>query len=422
MSVDWKSLAAQEPLARRQWADPAKPFPYCVFDGALELGAARQAARDFDTAKFAFGKIPRTEKHAFNKRGGPWDMMSPQQTEIVTQLNSLEFVAYLERITGLRGLQSDPTLMGGGVHEVLPGGYLNVHTDFNIHPKFKTLRALNLIIYLNEDWQDDWGGHLELWDDKVHHPIARFAPVMNRAVLFRTNEVSFHGHPKPLACPPDRRRRSFALYYYLPWNPELAARSNTNYQLVPWQWAELASQIAELVENRTDTLDTVTAALIDRWQTDDIKTAFDWLMSVRTWTLRPDVARVEPKTELFTVPLDEHHDWRAPELTLNNQIRIEDGRYISTGIDPIIITRFERPALSFLLKLKLPPGCDPDPPMLFFDYGEGFSSSYQRVLPTTGEGWHAFRFVSNKPMHALRLDPFSRPAESPDWKMQIATS
>lgn len=420
MSIAWENFAAQEDAARRQWANPSKPFPYCVFDDALPLDAARQAAKDFDTAPFAKGEIPRVEKHGFNKRGGPWDMLSPLQTEIVKAFNSDEFVAYLGRVTGLRGLQADPTLLGGGVHEILPGGYLNVHTDFNIHPKFKSLRALNLIVYLNEDWQDEWEGHLELWDEKVRHPIARFAPVINRAVLFRTNEISYHGHPKPLACPEGRTRRSFALYYYLPWDKSLAARMNTNYQLVPWQWGKLASEIANLIENRVDTLEGVTAALIDRWQSDDIETAFNWITSARTWTLRPEAARAETRIELYTVDPSEPQDWRTPELRANDHLKIEGGLYISTGNDPFVTIPFEKPLHSVLFKLRVPPNAESDLPQLFFDFGEGTSASYQRALPAYTEGVHAFRLVSSRPLHALRIDPFSRPCEAPDLDIQIA--
>jgi 2OG-Fe(II) oxygenase superfamily len=419
MSIDWGALADARDVAHRQWADPEKPFPYCVFEHVLEHGAAVQAANDFDTAPFAVGEPHRVEKHSFRKRGGPWNMLSPLQTRIIEELNSERFVRYLESVTGLKPLQSDPTLFGGGVHEIMPGGYLNIHADFNMHPKFNTLRALNLIIYLNDEWQDEWEGHLELWDDKVRHRIARFAPAMNRGVLFRTNEISYHGHPTPLACPNGKTRRSIALYYYLPWDKSLAARLNTNYQLVPWQWAQLAGEIAELVENRQDTLEAVTSALIDRWQSDDIRTAYDWLTTARTWTLRPDGAHIEPKVELFTVDLNEHHDWRPARLTPNTQLEIKGGRYISRGDDPFFTINFDRPTFAFLLKMKLPPEAEADTPSMFFDFGSGMNASHQRVFPATSEGWHAFRFVSNKRVHALRIDPFSRPCETSDFEVQI---
>jgi hypothetical protein len=32
--------------------------------------------------------------------------------------------------------------------------------------------------------------------------------------MFSTTDYSYHGHPDPLSCPPDRSRRSLALYYY----------------------------------------------------------------------------------------------------------------------------------------------------------------------------------------------------------------
>jgi hypothetical protein len=99
--------------------------------------------------------------------------------------------------------------VGGGLHEITKGGMLGIHTDFDAHPTGLT-RCANLLIYLNEDWQDEWGGALELHGDTV----ASIPVHAGTAVLFETNGTSWHGHPQPLKCPPYRSRRSLALYYY----------------------------------------------------------------------------------------------------------------------------------------------------------------------------------------------------------------
>ena len=104
----------------------------------------------------------------------------------------------------------DRPMLGGGLHEIHRGGLLKVHVDFEAHPS-GLRRVANLLVYLNEDWRDEWGGHLVL-----HSPAEtrRIAPLAGRAVLFRTKPNSWHGHPDPLACPSNRTRRSLALYYY----------------------------------------------------------------------------------------------------------------------------------------------------------------------------------------------------------------
>jgi Rps23 Pro-64 3,4-dihydroxylase Tpa1-like proline 4-hydroxylase len=141
-------------------------------------------------------------------------LFGPFTTALIGQLNAGPFVTFLEQLTGISGLLSDPHLRGGGLHEIRQGGLLGVHADFNVHPRLKVHRRLNLLIYLNKDWQEEWGGALELWDRTGQRCVKTIPPTFNRAVLFDTSNFSYHGHPHPLACPPERSRKSVALYYY----------------------------------------------------------------------------------------------------------------------------------------------------------------------------------------------------------------
>jgi hypothetical protein len=124
----------------------------------------------------------------------------------------------------------DADLIGGGLHQIEAGGFLDVHVDFNFHPKKRLHRRMNLLIYLNPAWNDAWEGHLELWDMDRKQQLERVAPLLNRAVLFETNEVSFHGHPKVLKTPPGQFRRSMALYYYTETRDQVAPEHNTLYR------------------------------------------------------------------------------------------------------------------------------------------------------------------------------------------------
>jgi Rps23 Pro-64 3,4-dihydroxylase Tpa1-like proline 4-hydroxylase len=133
---------------------------------------------------------------------------------LFAELNSQAFLGFLEELTGYKGLISDPYFDGGGLHETKRGGHLGVHADFNIHRRLNIERKLNLLVYLNEDWEDDYGGQLELWDQEMKSCAVRVKPVFGRAVIFNTALDSFHGHPDPLNCPPERSRRSIATYYY----------------------------------------------------------------------------------------------------------------------------------------------------------------------------------------------------------------
>lgn len=130
---------------------------------------------------------------------------------VIMDLNSPEFIAELEQMTGYQGLIPDPYLKGGGIHHIPSGGFLGVHADFNWHAQLGAVRRLNLLLYLNKDWK--WNGFLALCD-KQKRRVKEIAPIFNRCVVFSTGDDSWHGHPEPLQCPPEVARRSIALYYY----------------------------------------------------------------------------------------------------------------------------------------------------------------------------------------------------------------
>ena len=154
---------------------------------------------------------------------------------IVRFLLTREFVASLERMTGIPNLIADESLFGGGLHEIQPGGSLGIHVDFN---RLGSLyRRVNLLIFLNRDWKPEWGGALELWRDIDGSPgeLARtIEPEFNRSVTFIASEKSWHGHPKPLACPEGVTRKSLAFYYYTEEKPEwFTENHSTIYKDVP---------------------------------------------------------------------------------------------------------------------------------------------------------------------------------------------
>ena len=141
------------------------------------------------------------------------------------------FVDFLERLTGIDALIPDPHYFGGGLHQIRPGGFLKVHADFNRHSRLDLERRLNAILYLNKDWQEEYGGHLQIWDNDMTRCEKKVLPVFNRLLVFATLDTANHGHPDPLTCPPDRARRSMALYYYTSDRPEGEQRRRAHHRL-----------------------------------------------------------------------------------------------------------------------------------------------------------------------------------------------
>ena len=130
-------------------------------------------------------------------------------------LNSEPFLEFLQILTGIdEVLMPDPYFEGGGFHQSKQGGFLKIHADFNKHRKTGLDRRLNVLVYLNKDWPDDYGGHFELWNKDMTECAKKVPPTFNTMALFTTSDFSYHGLPNPITCPPDRSRKSMALYYY----------------------------------------------------------------------------------------------------------------------------------------------------------------------------------------------------------------
>ena len=190
----------------------ASPFPHIVVDNFLEPDVLRTILEEFPSSedKAFFDRDQERLKFQYQ----PHETSSGLIRSLFAELNGQNFLRFLEELTGIEGLISDPYYEGGGMHETKRGGHLGIHADFNVHSRLKLERRLNLLVYLNEDWEDDYGGELELWDQEMKSCVVRVKPVFGRAVIFNTNLDSFHGHPDPLKCPPHRSRRSIATYYY----------------------------------------------------------------------------------------------------------------------------------------------------------------------------------------------------------------
>lgn len=209
----------------------AEPFPHIVIDGLFQPAGAVALSRDYpvvDDTTWNRHIHANSHKYALGEIG----QMPTIFREVIEELNSDVFIDHLTALTGIADLLPDELLVGAGLHQVVRGGFLDVHADFNYHPVTGAHRRLNLIVYLNPDWRQEWHGNLELWDADMSGCVRSIAPVHNRVVIFSASDTAFHGHPTPLACPTSRTRRSLAMYYYTSSRPdhEVSAPHSTLYQ------------------------------------------------------------------------------------------------------------------------------------------------------------------------------------------------
>lgn len=192
----------------------ADPFPHIVLDDVLDRDVFKLAGNEFPAVDESFwtNYVHVNSRKYGNTKAETWP---PALQEIARALTSDRFVRFLNDLTGHVELAADWSMDGGGLHQSLPGGFLNVHTDFSSHHTHPELRrCVNVLMYFNESWDESWGGDLQLWSPDMKSCERRIAPIGNRMVIFTTNETSFHGHPERLACPADETRRSMALYYF----------------------------------------------------------------------------------------------------------------------------------------------------------------------------------------------------------------
>lgn len=212
----------------------AEPFPHIIIDDFLPETILNNVLAEFPEPKSIDWK--KFENKAEKKLASQSELQMGEATQfLLYRLNSSTFIEFLEKLTGISGIIPDPHFQGGGLHQIERGGYLKIHTDFNSHKRLKVDRRLNLLIYLNKDWQEDYGGHFELWDTQMTKSEKKILPIFNRCVIFNTTDFSYHGHPDPLNCPPERTRKSLAMYYYTNGRPaeEVSASHSTLFQARP---------------------------------------------------------------------------------------------------------------------------------------------------------------------------------------------
>ena len=214
----------------------ALPFRHVAIDDFLQPEVSESLLRDFpafDPSKAIneMGEVGR--KAVFEKVAD----ISPFYQQFYQYINSKEFLETITALTGIPDLIADETLYGGGTHENLDGQYLDIHVDFNIEERRMLHRRLNVLVYLNKEWEDAWGGLVELHSNPRHpeaNEVKSFAPLFNWCVIFETSEYSWHGF-ETIHLPEDRKhlsRKSFSIYLYTKDRPaEEAVAPHTTFYL-----------------------------------------------------------------------------------------------------------------------------------------------------------------------------------------------
>jgi hypothetical protein len=228
---DYASWSAKADDLARKYAE-ADPYPHIVLRDLLAPGIVEQLERGVpspDAAGWTHYEHFNEHKQVLSKR----QELPESFLRVFDELKNERFVAFLSKLTGVEGLFADPEFAAGdGLSLCGRGGYLNLHTDFTVHPRHPTwCRRVNLILFLNRDWDEAWGGHTEVWDRNMRRRVTRAAPVANSCLIFNTDTSTWHGHPNPITCPEGRARLTMAFWYFV--HEPTAVRVATRYRPQP---------------------------------------------------------------------------------------------------------------------------------------------------------------------------------------------
>ena len=201
-----------EPAALAQAHTATSPVPYTIIDNFFpeELFKTLSFEVDFlqesDWTVFSNDASYRKECRNFSS--------TPRIQSMAYSFQGSAFLKWIEQVTGLDKLVADPHYRGGGITRVSRGDSLGLHNDFNWNEQIRLTRRANLILYMNAEWQTEWGGELELWDFDRTECLVKIEPKPNRLAIWNYDERLIHGAPHPLNCPEHIARQNFIQFYY----------------------------------------------------------------------------------------------------------------------------------------------------------------------------------------------------------------
>lgn len=190
----------------------AKPFDHIIIDNFLKDQIAESIFNIFPTNYDSWHKYenPLEVKYAYDNI----NQMDSKIRDVFLGLSSSKSIELFSKISGIENLEYDPCLHGAGLHAHPRNGRLNIHLDYEKHPLLENKeRRLNIILFLTKDWKKEWNGDNQLWDQELKQPLVKTYPKFNSAVVFQTNNITWHGLPEKIQCPPGVFRKSLAYYY-----------------------------------------------------------------------------------------------------------------------------------------------------------------------------------------------------------------
>jgi len=212
----------------------AEPFEHIVIDNFLNHEYAEKLSELFpnDYENWHKYENPIEVKYAFDNI----NCLPEELKDYFYILSTQIFIHKIQNLTGINDLEYDEYLHGAGLHSHSKNGRLNIHLDYEKHPYSGKQRRINIIFFLSKEWKKEWNGANELWNKDITKCIVKTEVKFNRAIIFKTNDISWHGVPDKIICPNNMYRKSLAYYYVSPLNtikPHSKYRQKANYSKRP---------------------------------------------------------------------------------------------------------------------------------------------------------------------------------------------
>jgi Rps23 Pro-64 3,4-dihydroxylase Tpa1-like proline 4-hydroxylase len=193
------------------------PFRHWLLNGAVSTGLLEQLAAGVPAADWPHW-VCYSSAWEKKRTTRALDMLPVCFQLVFVWLMSNPWLARLEQLTGVQDLLADPDLHGAGLHVMDRGDYLTTHLDYNLHPQLLLERRLNLVLFLNQVWSEEWGGAFDLYDDMGEGPVKRIYPSFGQMVLWESSELAYHG-TQLVSLEAKHPRLTLACYYLSPPRP-----------------------------------------------------------------------------------------------------------------------------------------------------------------------------------------------------------
>ena len=227
----------------------AKPYRHLVIDEFLRPEIAAALYAHFPSMQALKTHWKRLNEN--KSEGSDFSQLHPCFSDLKQAVFHQEVANWITAITGIKDVFITDDSMGTGLSQGGDGSFLDVHIDFNVHHLSNVHRRLNLLLYLEKDWKEEYGGHLEMWNADVTNCVKKVRPDFNRCIIFETNEISYHGYSK-ISLPTGVTRKSFFAYFYTKEREGAVGYHDTIFKARPEEGMlkKVRTTVKEIVKNK----------------------------------------------------------------------------------------------------------------------------------------------------------------------------